>query len=147
MTPRRRKHKKVLPHQLAPGIAAGYTDSPLSPADARREFPVQRPAKMGVSHLRDPGNAPVFVAESNGGVAVERGSGRKMEDADVTRPAQHVEEMSAGYRCLMCGEGLFERPWPKTCDVCGYRISDFQARDLQEQLVGFKHIGPRAALK
>lgn len=123
-----RKRKRIKADQLAPKIAAGYTDSPLTPEQAAREFPTQRLPSMGVSHLRNPGMAPVFVAEpGEGGI-------------NITRPSEHVGEMQAGYRCYECGE-RFERAWPARCPVCAFEVSDLQARRMEKDLAGEKHIG------
>ncbi len=140
-----RKNKQVKPDQLAPKIAPGYTNTPMTPEEARREFPAQKPQQMGVSHLASPGLAPVFVAEDNGVPFEEPNTGRQMQDASVTRPKEHCDQIFAGYRCLWCGE-LHTESYPENCDVCGYQMRERQAVEARVEIAGETHIGPARGL-
>lgn len=134
-----RKSKKVKPDQLAPKIAEGYTDTPMTPEEARREFPVQtRPAPKlsGAFMVLEPGTAEIQ----------EPNTGRKFLDVDVTMSAEQVGQIREGYRCLRCKEGPFEESWPLACDVCGYEIRARQAVDFRMEFEGEKHIGPARPL-
>jgi hypothetical protein len=133
------RKNKVKLDQLAPKIAAGYTDRPMTPEEARREFPVQpRPAPKlsGAFMLLEPGTAEIQ----------EPNTGRKFLDVDVTMDAEKVGQIREGYRCLRCKEGPFDESFPLTCDVCGYEIRARQAVDFRMEFEGEKHIGPAKPL-
>ena len=144
------KGKQLRLDQFAPKIAEGLTEGPLTPEDARREFPVRRPPAMSYEHMRrehargEPYAA--MVIEPNGIPIEEPNTGRRMEDVDVIITEEQAQQIMAGYRCLKCKEH-FERPYPAFCDVCGYEVAERQNLDAAMELNGTRHVGPSMPLE
>lgn len=142
-----RNGKRVKLDQLAPKIAEGYTDTPMTPEDARREFPVQKPGEMSLAHMtRERGRGEPFAAMVLVPLDVvieEPNTGRKFKDVKVVVTKQEAGEIEAGIRCLKCKE-----PWgaenmlPDECPVCDYEAHKRQMIDCAAEMVGTEHIGP-----
>ena len=140
---------KLKPDQFAPKIAEGLTEGPLTPADARREFPASKPPAPSYEHMtrvfsRSEPYA-VMVLESNGVPIQEPNTGRWMEDVDVIVTEEEALQIKAGYRCLKCKEP-FETAFPASCAVCGYDVADRQIVDAAMELQGTRHVGPSKPL-
>jgi hypothetical protein len=144
-----RKGKKLSPDQFAPKIAEGLTEGPLTPEEARREFPVSKPPAVSYLHMthRHARGEPyaAMVIERNGVPIQEPNTGRWMEDVDVIITEEERQQILAGYRCLRCKEP-FELAYPASCSVCGYEVSERQALDAELELEGARHVGPSKPL-
>jgi hypothetical protein len=144
-----RNGKRVKPDQLAPKIEAGFTEGPITPAEAAREFPVQKAPTQGYAHMSathargEPYAA--MVVERNGVPIQDPNTGRWMEDVDVIITEEEAGQIRDGYRCLRCKEP-FERPFPLNCEVCGYEVRSRQAVDARLELDGERHVGPSRPL-
>jgi len=144
-----RKGKKLRPDQFAPKIAEGLTEGPLTPEEARREFPVEKPPAISYLHMRqehargEPYAA--MVIERNGIPIQEPNTGRWMEDVDVIITHEEAQQILAGYRCLRCKEP-FETAFPAICFVCGYDVAERQTVDAAMELEGDRHVGPSKPL-
>ena len=143
--------EKVKPDQLAPKIAEGFTDRPLTPEEAAREFPAQRTKDMDVSHMRGemmPGSRvpkPTMVLIPNDAVIEEPNTGRRMKDVDQVITEDMMGAIIDRMMCLRCKEP-FEIPNPINCPVCGYEVRDRQALDAGMELTGDRHVGPSKPL-
>jgi hypothetical protein len=144
-----RHGKRIKPDQLAPKIEEGFTEGPLTPEQARREFPVRRAPGPSYAHMSAPrkrGEPYVaMVLEPNGVPISEPNTGRRFQDVDVIVTEEEAAEMKAGYRCLRCKEP-FEEAYPASCSVCGYEVRDRQGLDAPLELDGRRHVGPSRPL-
>jgi hypothetical protein len=147
-----RNGRKIKADQLAPKIAAGYTDTPMTPEDARREFPVQREPKMSVEHMhgrtmegsRVP--APTMLLMESDTIIEEPNTGRKFKDVEQVITEEMKNAILAGYMCLKCKEPFPEQAFPLTCDVCGYEVQKRQIIEAAHEFEGTVHIGPAKPL-
>lgn len=142
------KHKKIKPDQLGPKIAEGFTDSPLSPEEARREFPVRRDPKAPLSHMHGgtmPGTRvprPTMFLKANETIIEEPNTGRKFQDVDQIITPDMRGAILDGRMCLKCKEPFDDSPWPDNCVVCGYEAKQRQVADAELELLGTQHLGP-----
>lgn len=145
-----RNGKRIKPDQLGPKIAAGFTEGPLTPEEAAREFPVEKAPRVSHLHMvkKHARGEPyaAMVIERNGVPIQEPNTGRWMEDVDVIVTEEEAGQIKAGYRCLWCKEP-FEQPYPASCAVCGYEVSERQATDAAAELDGTRHVGPSRPLQ
>jgi hypothetical protein len=146
-----RKNKRVKPDQLAPRIAEGFTDTPMTPEEARREFPVHRPERMRLDHMtRERGRGEPFAAMVLVPMDViieEPNTGRMFKDVKQIVTEQEAGEIEAGIRCLRCKEPWgSENPLPEICPVCTYEARKRQMIDCAAEMVGTEHIGPSRPL-
>ena len=144
-----RKGKKLRSDDFAPKIAEGLTEGPLSPEDARREFPVPKLPATSYGHMtREHERGEPYAAmviEPNGVPIQEPNTGRWMEDVDVIVTHEEAQQILAGYRCLKCKEP-FETAFPAICLVCGYDVAERQILDAAMELDGDRHVGPSKPL-
>lgn len=87
---------------------------------------------------------PAAVEHSDG--VINMGDDRRAADINVTWDDEAIGRIKAGYQCLRCWEP-FETAFPDACGVCGYGVSDFQARDFAFEFEGKKHIGPSTSIQ
>lgn len=143
----------VKANQLAPKIEEGFTDSPMTEEDARKEFPTQERQKRDLSFLREsrylPGTRlpiPEMVLIPNDAVIEEPNTGRRFVDVDQGMHPEARRAIQSGNMCLRCKEPQPEA-FPIRCDVCGYEMRERQILDCTHELAGEIHVGPSRPLE
>jgi DNA-directed RNA polymerase subunit RPC12/RpoP len=67
--------------------------------------------------------------------------GRWVKDAAIVVPPHVVEEITAGYRCLVCHD-VVEEAFPEKCPVCGFPMKERQLEQLEKTNLGEMQVGP-----
>jgi hypothetical protein len=156
---KKKEREKIDPSRMSPKVAAGLTvDVPVTQA---MEMNPVMPVRSGVEVVRDfnaaqrmaaadPRDDGVhFVAERSGDneIVIETQDGRKMEDVDVALPAEHIQQIKAGYRCIQCYE-KFDSYLPPHCPVCNEPTAGQPMRALHEfDDERNMHLGPRKPMR
>lgn len=154
----RRKHEKDLRHdQFAPNVAAGLTFGTLdgiSKREALEAHPVKRvDASQAVAHMTDADQrmfrrdgramfAPFVARNSTDAVWTDGVTGRPQMDYSATFTKEGLDLLKEGRQCLRCGEPHPEKPFPVSCDFCGYAMKDRQVMDIAMEFEGERHLGP-----
>jgi len=157
MSKRRRKRSSsrpdpVKPDQLAPGIAAGYTEG--VPADKiDEELPSRRDDPIDLRLLKQPKMVegtrvplPRFLVEDESSELWTPGRGRTQRGVRITLAPETLAAMKAGWICLRCMEPQDES-FPLTCQspeemACDYPIRERQLRDIKIEYEGERQLGP-----
>lgn len=147
------RKNKVKPEQLAPKIAEGYTDTPMTEEDARREFPSTVEKKRDLGFLRKPTYLPgtrlpipEMVLIPNDVVIEEPNTGRRFHDVDQGMHPEARQAIQAGHMCLKCKEPHPDEAFPMYCNVCGYEMRERQILDCAVEFEGEIHVGPSKPL-
>jgi hypothetical protein len=73
--------------------------------------------------------------------------GRVMAESRITLSREWMEQLFQGYRCAACLEDVSHLgAFPKVCPLCGFRIRDEQSRQLRQDFVGERPVGPTDSL-
>lgn len=150
---RKKKCKDINPDDLAPGIAAGFTQG-ISKQEALEQFPVTSTASS-VSHMKEQKDqripSPRFVARESerADVVTTYPDGRTFRDSALVYPPDVLRAMRAGYICFRCQEpqsSAFADDHLEGCE--GVSISgptymkDRQIMDIAMEMEGEVHLGP-----
>jgi len=146
--------RRIKPDQLAPGIAAGYTEG--VPADKiDQELPTPRSAAP--THLNQDDLVegtripkPKFYAEDDPLSVLDIVTGRTQRHARITLQAETLAAMKEGWICLRCMEPQDEA-FPETCTsppemACNYPIRTRQLRDIAIEYEGEQALGPERSV-
>ena len=68
-------------------------------------------------------------------------NGRYMHGISWGLPADEVERIRQGYKCIACMEP-FETAFPERCNFCGYAVAADQVRRFGVEYAGEKRYGP-----
>lgn len=154
---RKKKHQRIDPADLAPGIASGFTQG-ASAKEALQEHPVSaNPSGIEIARNfsaavkqseKDPRarSAHAIVRLDPTTIVIEPNTGRKMIDVNIIVPPEHKRQIIAGYRCISCLEP-FDSAFPLRCGVCGYEVRDRQLTRAAQEFEGEVFVGPSKPIR
>ena len=143
--------KTVKPDQLAPLVAAGYTEGvPVEKID--EELPPAR-SPLDLRELTQPEMVegsrvplPKFLVEDDTSGLWTPHRGRVQRGAKIILLPETLAAMKAGWICLRCMEPQ-EEAFPEICGsppemACDYPIRERQLRDIEQEYEGEQSVGP-----
>lgn len=99
--------------------------------------------KKAADRWREP--VEIVSIESDTGTVRFGNDDRLQRDYEVIVTEESYERVRQGYMCAQCYEP-FERPFPDSCGVCGFRVKDQQPKQLADTYLGETWVGSKQTI-